>query len=327
MVLFAIFFLNKANANFSERTPFGDPDLQGLWTNRSITQLERHSFEPKLVLTPQEAEKIEYDIKHNMNTPDNFTVRVGNSSVPVMVAYNSFWTDTFTHFAVVNGEIRSSWIVDPPSGKVPYTEQAISMLKKRILERYENFDNPESRWPDERCLIGFGSTGGPPMLSVYYNNFYQIVQSPGFVTIIVEMNHDARIIRLNSEHLPKNFHPWLGDSIGHWEKNTLVVETTNINPEQSFSMSPHQKLYLSPNSKVIEWFTRVAKDEILYKFQVEEPNSYKQIWRGEMTMNATEGPMYEFACHEGNRSFAITLAGARYQEKLTKTKKHKEGTP
>jgi hypothetical protein len=167
----------------------------------------------------------------------------------------------------------------------------------------------------ERCIVGYGSTGGPPMLNVLYNNNYQIVQSPGYVVIVVEMNHDARIIRLGGTHPPANVRPWMGDSIGHWEGDTLVVETTNLNPGQAFTADIRHRIYLAPESKVTERFTRVSDHDILYEFKVEEPHAYTQTWRGEIPMRATKGPMYEYACHEGNYALADILAGAREQEK------------
>jgi hypothetical protein len=153
------------------------------------------------------------------------------------------------------------------------------------------------------------------MLNVLYNNNYQIVQSPGYVVIVVEMNHDARIVRLGGTHLPADIRPWMGDSIGHWEGDTLVVETTNLNPGQAFTADIRHRIYLAPESKVTERFTRISANDILYEFKVEEPHAYTQTWRGEIPMHATKGPMYEYACHEGNYALADILAGARQQEK------------
>jgi hypothetical protein len=177
-----------------------------------------------------------------------------------------------------------------------------------------NFDGPEVRSLGERCIVGYGSSGGPPMLNVLYNNNYQIVQSPGYVVIVVEMNHDARIIRLGGEHLPQSVRPWMGDSVGRWEGDTLVVETTNLNPHQGFTADIRHRLYVPPDAKVTERFTRVASDEILYEFKVEDAKAYTQAWRGEIPMRATKGPMYEYACHEGNYSLRNILSGARARE-------------
>ncbi len=152
------------------------------------------------------------------------------------------------------------------------------------------------------------------MLPVLYNNYYQIVQSPGFVMILVEMNHDARIIRIDGERLPEPIRPWLGDSIGHWEGDTLVVETTQFNPGQSFRGSLRHRIYMSSDAKVVERFTRVGPKEILYAFSVEDPTVFTQVWRGEVPMLAAKGRIYEYACHEGNYSMTGILAGAREED-------------
>ena len=297
------------------RTSFGDPDLQGLWTNASLTTLERPTWIPDMVLTPEQASRFEAMYKARLaandapTNPDAGAPPVGSDTG----GYNSFWLDPGTKFAVVNGQIRSSWVTDPPSGHIPYAPAAIQDVMK-TFRRGGQFDNPETRSLGERCIVGYGSSGGPPMLNVLYNNNYQIFQSPGFVVILVEMNHDARIIRLGGHHLPAGMTPWMGDSIGHWEGDTLVVETTNLNPGQRFTADVRHRLYLAPDSTVTERFTRTAKDEILYQFQVASPTGYTQTWKGEMPMHATKGPIYEYACHEGNYALADILAGARQQE-------------
>jgi len=153
------------------------------------------------------------------------------------------------------------------------------------------------------------------MLNVLYNNHYQIVQSPGHVVIVVEMNHDARIVRIGGKHPPEHVKLWLGDSIGRWEGDTLVVETTNIHPDQAFNADVRHYLYLTHTAKVTERFTRVAADQILYQFTVEDSTAYTQAWRGEMPLRTAPGPMYEYACHEGNHSLPGILRGARYEEK------------
>jgi hypothetical protein len=298
------------------RTSFGDPDLQGLWTNSSLTTLERPQGLNDLVMAPEMAAKIEAMSKARLAENDKPT-DPKNGAPPAADdpgGYNSFWLDAGSKFGVVNGQIRSSWITDPADGHVPYSAKGRQGMMESAMGQVGNFDGPEVRSLGERCIVGYGSSGGPPMLNVLYNNNYQFVQTPGFVTIVVEMNHDARIVRLNARHLPPTMRPWMGDSIGHWEGDTLVVETTNFNPNQRFTADIRFRLYLSPDSKVTERFTRVAKDEILYQFRVEEPNAYTQPWSGEMPLRATKGPMYEYACHEGNYALADILAGARAKE-------------
>jgi hypothetical protein len=314
MLLSILALAGTAQAQYkAPRTASGDPDLQGLWTNSSITTLERPSFVSKLVVSPEEARAIEaatnsrIDADKRPTDPGAGAPGAGDD----VRGYNTFWLDLGAKLAVVKGEIRTSWVVDPPSGSVPYSAEGLRAMRAAAPR---SFDGPEVRSAGERCIVGYGSTGGPPMLNVLYNNNYQIVQSPGFVTIVVEMNHDARIIRLGGTHPPSDVRSWMGDSIGRWEGDTLVVETTNLHPSQSFTADVRHRLYLAPDAKVTERFKRVAQDEILYEFAVEDARAYTQAWRGEMPLRATKGPMYEYACHEGNHSLPNILRGARYEE-------------
>jgi hypothetical protein len=175
-------------------------------------------------------------------------------------------------------------------------------------------DGPEQRGLGERCIIGFGSTSGPPMLPTMYNSYYQIVQSPGYVTILVEMVHDARIIRIGDKHLPKSIRKWMGDSIGHWEGDTLVVETTHFRPEQSYRGT-------TENAVITERFTRVANDEIVYRFSVEDPAAFTAKFTGELLFTGVNSSVYEYACHEGNYGLPSILSGAREEEKKSQSKK------
>ena len=174
-------------------------------------------------------------------------------------------------------------------------------------------NNPEEQLLGDRCVVGFGSTGGPPMLPVLYNNNYQFVQSPGQVTILVEMNHAVRTIRIGAEPLPRQIRPWLGDSIGHWEGDTLVVETTQFHPQQSLRTAIKHQLYVGMDSKVTEFFTRISDTEIHYEFTVEDDKNYRHPWRGELTLRPSNGQIYEYACHEGNYGMTNMLAGEREQ--------------
>ena len=291
---------------------WGAPDLQGTWTNATITGLTRSDNIETLVLTPEVANQIENGTADWLASNDNLPegeLEAGQN----VGGYNSFWMDPGKRLARVRGEIRSSLIVHPADGQVPYSWRGYFKLM-RMWWSQDNADNPETRLLGERCIVGFGSTGGPPMLPVLYNNNYQIVQSPGFVMILVEMNHDVRMIRIDGKRLPKAIQPWLGDSIGHWEDETLVVETTQFNPGQTFRASLRHYFHLSSDAKVVERFTRVGAKEILYEFSVDDPKHFTEIWRGEVPMLAAEGRIYEYACHEGNYSLSGILAGARAED-------------
>jgi hypothetical protein len=225
--------------------------------------------------------------------------------------YNAFWTDSGTRLGVVRGEIRNAWIVDPKDGRVPYSVEGRKAFEKLHSRANGDFDGPEGRTPADRCIVGFGSTGGPPMLNVMYNNNYQIVQTRDHVVIMVEMNHDARIIPIGAPHGSAAISNWMGDSRGHWDGDTLVVETVNIDQRNTIRPTGAQSFYLGRNPKITERFTRVSEQEMLYEFQVEEPTAFAQPWRAEMPMLKTNGPIYEYACHEGNYALPGMLAGAR----------------
>ncbi|HEX7036816.1 MAG TPA: hypothetical protein VF210_13650 [Pseudomonadales bacterium] len=296
------------------RTHWGAPDLQGVWTSATVTTLERPSRFDGLVISEAEAAALEREMAQMMASIDEVP-EGGLEAGDDVGGYNSFWMDPGTRALRVKGEIRSSILIHPEDGRLPFRLGARAKLGEFLLRLQGAFDGPEQRPLGERCIVGFGSTGGPPMLPVLYNNNYQIVQSPGHVMILVEMNHDARIVRIGAEHLPANVRPWLGDSIGRWEGDTLVVETTNFNPGQSYRAAIRHQFYMTKDAVVTEWFTRVADDEIVYRFEVDDPGAYTDVWRGELTLRSTPGPIYEYACHEGNYALPGILAGARVQER------------
>ena len=297
------------------KTVNGVPDLQGMWTNNTITGLTRpEKFGDKLVLTVEEAFELEQEVADYNSGRDLPSDPDRGAPVKDRIetadSYNNFWMDTGTQIIVYNNEYRSSIIVDPLDGQIPaYTEQAQARIDAAIERRRSlgAFDGPETRPLPERCLMSFGSSSGPPMLPILYNNHYQIVQSPGYVMILVEMVHDVRIIRIDDQSLPENMNRWMGDSIGRWEGETLVVETSHFNLLQRFRGS-------SKNFKVTERFTRVADNIINYAFTIDDPETYSQSWSGEMPLNLTDNRLYEYACHEGNYSLASVLAGARLAE-------------
>jgi len=303
------------------RTSFGDPDLQGVWTNATMTPFERpKNLGDQSILTPEVAAKMEennpFERMREMDSKPTDPNAPAPSAGGGVGGYNVFWMDPGTKIVKIDGNYHTS-IITTKDGQVPYTEAG----QKAFVDGYAvrrsdvGFDGPEVRALGERCLVGFGSTGGPPMLSVLYNNHYQITQSPGYVMIMAEMNHDARIIRLNGKHGPDNIKPWLGDSVGHWDGDTLVVETVNTNPDQSIRSATRHRLYIPSTAKITERFKRVSDDVIEYTFKVEDDKAYKYPWEGALTLNSTDENIFEYACHEGNYSLPGILAGAREAER------------
>ena len=295
------------------RTEYGHPDLQGTWTNATITALERPDQFSRLVLTEVEAAQWERQTAGFFEAIDNIP-EGGLEAGQDVGGYNAFWMDPGTRALRVDGEVRSSIITSPASGKLPYRLGARIKLINFMSNVINAFDGPEQRPLGERCVVGFGSTGGPPMLPVLYNNNYQIVQTREHVMIHVEMNHDARIIRLGGAHPPSHVRPWMGDSIGRWEDDALVVETTNFHPGQTFRAAVKHQLLLSPEGVVTERLRRVGEAEIKYSFEVVDPALYTEPWRGEITFRPADGRIYEYACHEGNYALPGILAGARLEE-------------
>jgi hypothetical protein len=301
----------------------GQPDLQGTWTNATLTPFNRDkAFGDRLTMTDAEAAAIEkgaaMDAKEGLKPTDpkltvkDLPVNCGKGFKGVDCGYNSFWVDPGSTLIRIDGQARTSIITDPKNGQTPpLTAEALIRAGKR-MGRYRGphaYDNPEDRPLGERCITSFGSSAGPPMIPLLYNNNYEIVQSPDSVAILVEMVHDVRVIRLGGTHPPANIRSWMGDSIGHWEGKTLVIETTNIRREQvSYGFG-------SEETVVTERLTRISPTQILYQFTVSDPKTFTRPYSGELTFTATKGPLYEYACHEGNYALPHILAGAREKEK------------
>jgi hypothetical protein len=299
-------------ASGTTRTPDGHPDLQGIWTNATLTPLERPAqFAGKATLSDAEATAYEKsDLKTNdIDDPEApLLARAGSGSGPTAVGgYNNLFIDRGTELARVDGTKRTSLLIDPPDGRIPTTAAPRQNRGADAGYAGVRFDSVKDRPLAERCLVGFGSTSGPPMLPVLYNNTYQIVQTPDYVMILVEMVHDVRIVRMNQQHAPSGVRRWFGDSVGHWEGDTLVVDTTNFNGQVRFRGA-------GENLHVIERFRRVDANTILYRATVEDPTVFAKAWTLEYPFNATEGPVYEYACHEGNYAMPDILGGARRME-------------
>ena len=306
------------------------PELTGIWTNISLTPLTRPQGIDHLVLTDEEARHIAEgsvvvgfaveSIKGDTFTnPVEGAPQEGSADFGVR-AYNSFWVDPGNALALVKGKYRSSYIIDPANGQIPRRPINAngSSGSSRYVTGVGGNSDPEVLPLSERCLIGFGNTGGPGMLSVLYNNTYQFVQTDDHVMILVEMVHDARIIptfasaeEARVHHSPDAIKPWLGDSVGWYEDGALLVETININPQQA----SRSTIAISDEGRLIERFERYSDSEIIYRFTVEDSSLYTQPWTAELSFHTTEGPVYEYACHEGNYAMEGILAGARLQER------------
>jgi hypothetical protein len=287
------------------RTADGHSDLQGTWTNSTMTLLERPiGLGRSTTLTEDEAAKFEEGIKRDRSSDR----RDGLAEVDVGRAYNELFFDRGSALARVGGEIRTSIIVDPPDGRLPpYTPEGWHRLADATASASKHpSDRAQDRSLAERCLLWAAE---PPMLPAPYNSTYQIIQTTKYVMILIEMMHDVRIIPLDgSPHLPSDVRLWMGDSRGHWEGATLVVDTTNFTNKTSLQGSDE-------NLHVTERFTRVDANTILYSFTIDDPTTFLRPWTGELPFIATPGPVYEYACHEGNRALRNILLGARAEEK------------
>jgi hypothetical protein len=285
------------------RTPDGHPDLQGIWTNATITTMERPAeLKDKPGLSEKEA--VAYETR--VDGAFQKDTRGASAEQDRDQAYNRLFLDRGDKLARVDGVARTSLIIDPPDGKIPGLSDD---ARKRNAGRSRNsFNSVKDRPLGERCLLGFGSTSGPPMLPVLYNNNYQIVQTPGAVMILVEMVHDVRIVRMDGTHLPPSIHKWLGDSIGRWEGDTLVVDTTNFSDKTRFRGS-------GENLHIVERFKRTDTETILYRVTIDDPATFSKPWTLEYPFLATPGPIFEYACHEGNYAMPDILGGARSMEK------------
>jgi hypothetical protein len=242
------------------------------------------------------------------NPPSN--TQLDGADLAAGRGYNAFWIDPGLTVGRVKGEYRSSWIVFPENGRIPYSDAGREHVA-RARKLADNYDGPEGRPLGDRCLATTGRTG-PPMANGLYNNNYRIVQTDTHVVILSEMVHHARVVRLNSKHIPAHIRPLFGDSIGWWEGNTLVVETTNYSPLHERFAHP---VYLTATGKVTERFTRYSREQIFYSYTVEDPALYSTAFRGESSFNASPQELFEYACHEGNYAMLGILGGAREAER------------
>jgi hypothetical protein len=309
----------------------GHPDLSGVWTNATVTKMERSpKYGTQAVMSDEEMTALEKDTqtrnaRQNAPTPqavrDNWT-KTGtqpdtsdecrSGSRGAACGYNAGWTDPGDWVMRVGGKGRTSFITYPANGRMPAKLPGAAARPLRVETSEESgggrgqADNPEDRSLGERCIMSFGGSSGPVMTGQLYNNTYQFVQTKDNFVMWVEMVHDARIVKLNAKHRTDGLKPWMGDQVGWWDGDTLVVETVGYNPKQGNSLRGG-----GPNMKVTERFTRVAPDRVHYAFDVSDPDTWADSWGGEYEFAAVKGNVYEYACHEGNYGLHGILAGAR----------------
>jgi hypothetical protein len=326
------------------RTPDGKPDLSGIYNIATVTPIERPEVLGNIkTLTEEKALALEAQVAAvkaaglENSDPNRVAPPEGGDGSPGAAGnvggYNFFWIDAGDTAIKIDGEYRTSVIIDPPNGRFPRLTERAQAKTTKVFTRtlHENkgdawwlnqdgagpYDDPETLTLSDRCLISFGSSSGPPMLPALYNNMKRIVQTPDYVVILNEMVHDARVIRLNSEHGDSSIRKWLGDSIGWWEGDTLVVDTVNFVSEFCHLICP-QELSSDGGGEdlhVVERFTRTDENTLLYSFTVEDPNSWSEPWSGEYPWPKSKDRVFEYACHEGNYAMEGILKGARLLEK------------
>ncbi len=314
----------------------GKPDLSGTYNIATLTPLQRpEHLADKAELTAEEAKEIAAYWQDNLakdaapSDPDREAPPEGGVEIYVpefsgaaggVGGYNAFYVDIGESNFMLDGAYRTSIITSPANGRLPkLTPAGMQRMMAMRDEFHENtgtawwidrekgpYDNPENRPLAERCILGFGSTSGPPSLPVMYNNLKRIIQTDDTVIIVNEMNHDARVVRMNAEHKPAHLRSWLGDSVGHWDGDTLVVDTTNFREEPGLFMA-------TGDLRVIERFSRIDENTLRYAFTVEDP-TWEEPWSGEFPWPATGDKVYEYACHEGNYALGGILRGARILE-------------
>jgi hypothetical protein len=302
----SLFIAAAAIAQSSDipRTEYGKPDFQGTYTFRTLTPLNRpRELTNKATLTEEEA--IEWqEFENRRQNRDLIIDSVGGAQYPPgVISYNEFWYERGIETV---SDRRTSLVYDPPDGRVPDLNVAGRQRAGEVAEMRRLSIGPEGRTLNDRCIIN--ARTGPPMVSGSYNNNMQLIQTSDHIVIVSEMIHDARIIRLDSEHHTRQL-KWEGDSIAHWEGDTLVINTQNYYYWVGWRGT-------SPSLKVEERFSWIDENTLEYDFTVEDPLSWDVSWSARLPMRRIEDPLYEYACHEGNHGLAGILAGWRRYESM-----------
>jgi hypothetical protein len=278
------------------------PNFDGIWNSATATPLERPvQLKDKPFYTPEEAAAFEQQVAGRNQ---------GSGTGTGTGTYNTFFREFGTRTVKT---LRTSIITDPADGRIPPLTPVAAEVKKRRLAGIKNPASAQETGLQDRCLAMV--TTGPPMLPYSYNSNYQIVQTQDSLVIHVEMIHDTRIVRIDKPHLPSSIRLWKGDSVGRWEGDTLVVDTTNFNDGGGFYGDAGGNFGWDRNLHLIERFSLLDGNTLLYRFEVDNPTAFTQPWKGELTMTRATGPMYEFACHEGNYALPNMLNGERVMER------------
>jgi hypothetical protein len=288
--------------------PDAHPGFDGIWNSATATPLERpRQWKGKAFFTPEEAAAWERQVAESNQepSPETASKNAGTGT------YNTFFREFGSRTVKT---LRTSIVTDPPDGRIPALTPAAADVKRRRLAGIKNPESAEDTGLQDQCLAFV--TAGPPMLPYSYNSNYQIMQTKDAFVVHAEMIHDARIIHLDGRpHLSPNIRLWLGDSVGHWAGATLVVDTTNFNDDGGFYGDAGGNFGWDRNLHLVERFSLLDADTLLYRFEIDDPTAFTQPWKGELTMARSSGLIYEFACHEGNYSLPNMLNGYRTRER------------
>jgi hypothetical protein len=282
--------------------------FDGIWNSATATPLERpRQLRDKAFFTPEEAAAWERQVAESNQEPASETPSRNAGTGTYNTVYREFGARTVK-------TLRTSIVTDPPDGRIPALTAAAADVKRRRVDAMKNAASAQDTGLQDQCLAF--ATAGPPMLPYSYNSNYQIIQTKDSVVVHAEMIHDARIVRLDGRpHLSSEIRRWLGDSIGRWEGGTLVVDTTNFNDAGGFYGDAGGNFGWDRNLHVVERLSLLDADTLLYRFEIDDPTAFTQPWKGELTMARSVGPIYEYACHEGNYALTNLLRGYRASER------------